>query len=160
MCTMQGPEGQWWWHYDVRTGRLIEGYPVYAVHQEAMGPMALLALRDAGGADHADAIAKGLDWLARPPEIPGSLIDTQTGIIWRKVARHEPFKVTRTAQALASRLHPSLRVPGLGWVARPGWVDYECRPYEMGWILHAWPRQHVEKLPCGQRSAGLGAGRR
>jgi hypothetical protein len=146
MCELQGPEGQWWWHFDVRTGRVIEGYPVYAVHQEAMAPMALFALQDACGVDHTDAVIKGLRWLVDPPEVPDSLIDDQAGIIWRKVARHEPFKATRSVQALASRLHPSLRLPGLNRMFRPTFVDYESRPYEMGWILHAWPMERVFRL--------------
>jgi hypothetical protein len=139
MCALQGPDGQWWWHYDVRTGRVIEGYPVYAVHQHAMAPMALFAAQDAGAGDYTAGIANGLKWLVQAPEIRGSLIDDQAGIIWRKVARHERFKIVRTAQALASRLHPALRVPAVNWLARPGWIDFESRPYEMGWLLHAWP---------------------
>ena len=50
ICTAQGEAGQWWWHYDGRTGGVVEGYPVYSVHQHAMGPMALLDLAEAGGA--------------------------------------------------------------------------------------------------------------
>lgn len=139
ICQLQGEAGQWWWHYDVRTGRVIEGYPVYAVHQHAMAPMALWAAQEACGEDFRAGIAKGLDWLQQSPEIGGSLIDEKSGIVWRKVARRERFKAVRTAQALASRIHPSLRVPGTNWLARPGWIDFECRPYEMGWLLHAWP---------------------
>ena len=45
----QGPDGQWWWHYDVRTGAVVEGWPVYAVHQAGMAPMALMDLGDGGG---------------------------------------------------------------------------------------------------------------
>jgi len=55
------------------------------------------------------------------------------------VARHEPNKFSRRAQALASRIHPRVRVPGLGAVLRPGRIDWESRPYHMGWILYAWP---------------------
>jgi hypothetical protein len=149
MCALQGQDGQWWWHYDVRTGRVIEGYPVYAVHQHAMAPMALFAAQDAGGDDYTAGIMNGLKWLIRAPEIRGSLIDGQAGIIWRKVARHERFKAVRTAQALASRLHPSLRVPATNWLARPGWIDFESRPYEMGWLLHAWPAARVARLNAG-----------
>ena len=47
ICELQGTAGQWWWHYDYRTGAVIEEYPVYAIHQDAMGPMALHALREA-----------------------------------------------------------------------------------------------------------------
>jgi len=139
LCELQGPQGQWWWHYDVRSGRVVERFPVYAVHQDAMGPMALQALQEACGADYRAAIRKGVEWLIDPPEIDGSLIDEQAGVIWRKVARHEPGKWVRSVQAAASRLHPALRVPGVDWVFRPGRVDYESRPYHMGWILYAWP---------------------
>jgi hypothetical protein len=140
MCELQGPQGQWWWHFDVRTGRVVEKYPVYAVHQEAMAPMAMSILDTATGMDHASAVGKGIGWLKHSPEISASLIDTEADLVWRKVARHEPGKLVRGLQAAASRLHSSLRVPGTDLVFRPGWIDYESRPYCMGWILHAWAR--------------------
>ena len=46
---------------DVRTGRVIEGYPVYAIHQDAMGPMALFALEDACGVQHWDEVRHSVD---------------------------------------------------------------------------------------------------
>lgn len=46
ICELQGDGGQWWWHYDARTGGVIEGYPVYSVHQHAMAPTALFDLTD------------------------------------------------------------------------------------------------------------------
>jgi hypothetical protein len=147
MCGLQGPEGQWWWHYDVRTGRVVERFPVYAVHQDAMAPLALFALQDAGGQDHRDAIERGLRWLFDPPEITGSLVDAEADVIWRKVARHEPGKLTRSAQALASRVHPALRIPGVDTLLRPGRIDYETRPYHMGWVLYAWPLRRASHPP-------------
>jgi hypothetical protein len=140
MCARQGPDGQWWWHYDLRTGDVIERYPVYAIHQDAMAPMALLALERAAGIDLRPRIAKGLAWLMHAPELGGgSLIDESAGLIWRKVARREPPKLSRFAQAAASRLHPALRAPGLDTLFPPCAVDYEDRPYHLGWLLHAWP---------------------
>ncbi len=148
MRGLQGPDGQWWWHYDVRTGRVVEGYPVYSVHQDSMAPMALLALQAACGEDSDAAIAKGLGWLASSPELNDeSLLDTDAGIIWRKVARKEPAKLSRRLQALASRTHPALRVPLLAQAIRPTRVDFESRPYHMGWILHAWPEQLCTEGP-------------
>jgi hypothetical protein len=138
MCVLQGEAGQWWWHFDVRTGRVVERYPVYAVHQDAMAPMALFDLQAACGVDHTEAVHRGLDWLHHAPEIGGSLVDRSAELIWRKVARHEPGKLSRTLQASASRLHSRLRVPGLQRVFRPGRIDYECRPYHLGWLLYAW----------------------
>lgn len=140
MCRNLGRDGQWWWHYDVRSGRVLEHYPVYAVHQDAMAPMALFALADAGGPDHRIAIERGLDWLRGAPELDGeSLIDERAGLIWRKTARREPRKFVRRLQAAVSRLHPALRVPGMNLAFPPSVIDYESRPYHMGWLLYAWP---------------------
>jgi len=136
----QGREGQWWWHYDVRSGEVVEGYPVYAVHQDGMAPMALLAAQNATGGDYTEAIERGLDWLERSPELDGgSLVEEGSGLIWRKVGRREPGKLTRSLQAAASALHPALRVPGVDRAFPPGRVDHETRPYHMGWLLHAFP---------------------
>jgi hypothetical protein len=146
ICELQSPEGQWWWHYDVRTGRIVERYPVYSVHQDAMAPMALFALRDAGGPDHVDAVARGLQWLANPPEIDVPLIDWEQDLIWRKVARREPGKLTRGLQAVASRVHPRLRAPLVDHIFPPDAVDYETRPYHMGWILYAWCERRTRAL--------------
>jgi hypothetical protein len=140
VCRLQGPQGQWWWHYDARTGRVIEEYPVYAVHQDSMAPMALFAASAASGRDYGDAILRGLDWLAAAPELGGaSLVDEACGIVWRKVARREPAKLARALQAGASRLHRNLRVPALDRILPPRTVDDEDRPYHLGWVLHAWP---------------------
>jgi len=146
ICSVQGAAGQWWWHYDLRTGRVLEPYPVYAVHQDGMGPMALFALREAGGRDFGAGGRRGLDWLESSPELRGgSLVDSDAGIIWRKVARREPGKLSRSLQALASRVTPTLRVPGLDAAFPPRDVDWESRPYHMGWLLHAFPRERGKR---------------
>jgi hypothetical protein len=140
ICSAQGAAGQWWWHYDQRTGDVVEGYPVYAIHQDAMAPMALIALQHASGRDYSAAVAKGLAWLERAPELEGgTLVDEQADLIWRKVARREPGKTTRYLQAAASALHSGLRVPGTDALFPPVAIDYEDRPYHLGWLFHAFP---------------------
>jgi hypothetical protein len=140
VCRLQGRAGQWWWHYDARTGEVVEPYPVYAVHQDSMAPMALRALEEASGRDLEEPVARGLEWLFSSPELRGgSLIDDRAGLIWRKVARREPGKLSRYLQAGASRLRPSLRVPGLDHFLPPRSIDFEDRPYHLGWVLYAWP---------------------
>jgi hypothetical protein len=138
MCRLQGPEGQWWWHYDVRTGLVVEPFPVYSVHQDAMGPMALFALSDAGGGQYDQAINRSVAWMIRNPERGDSLVDEQAGLIWRKIGRAEPGKLSRGIQAAASRLHPSLRAPGLNVFFAPRAIDYESRPYHLGWVLYTF----------------------
>ncbi|WP_367319212.1 hypothetical protein [Streptomyces sp. HUAS ZL42] len=144
ICELQGDGGQWWWHYDARTGGVVEGYPVYSVHQHAMAPTALFDLADAGGSDFDASIRKGLGWmtsvpeLAARPEHPEPLILDELGATWRKVYRGDPKKAVRAARGLGTRVAPNLRLKSLDRVYRPVAVDRECRPYEFGWMLYAW----------------------
>jgi hypothetical protein len=139
ICRLQGPAGQWWWHYDRRSGQVVEGYPVYAVHQDAMAPMALFELNRSGGPDYSTAIAKGLSWLQNAPEINRSLVDSHHMAIWRKVDRNGPRKLCRTIRAAGCRVHASWRISWIDRLFRPETVDYECRPYHLAWLLYAWP---------------------
>lgn len=143
ICDLQGAEGQWWWHYDVRTGSVLEGYPVYAIHQDAMAPMALFDLFAAGGPDLGGHVARGVRWLSSSVEIGGrSLHDEVEGVVWRKVARREPGKATRYLQAGLSALHPSFRLPAADLLFPPLSIDREDRPYHPGWFFEAWsPRR-------------------
>jgi hypothetical protein len=134
----QGPAGQWWWHYDVRDGSLVEGFPVYSVHQHAMGPMALHELHAVGGDDHDAAIVLGLTWLDTHPELIDELISERLNVVWRKVGRREQRKVVRRMAALTTAGTPGFHVPLIDRVWPPGRIDYECRPYELGWLLYAW----------------------
>lgn len=134
ICRVQGPHGEWWWHYDARTGAVVEGYPVYSVHQLAMAPMALLDLADAGGAAHVAEISKGLDWMI---ERPAFVLD-DLALTWRKEARADPRKLVRGLRAAATGVHRGLRLGVLDRVYPPRAVDRECRPYELGWLLYAW----------------------
>jgi hypothetical protein len=138
ICRLQGADGEWWWHYDARSDGVVEGYPVYSVHQDSMAPMALLDLVEAGGCDHSDAIGRGLRWFdaVRVPGRP--LIDAEKGAIWRKVARREPGKLVRQLRAASTSLHPGLRLGFLDALFPPGRVDWESRPYHLGWVLDAW----------------------
>jgi len=138
IVALQGPAGQWWWHYDRRNGKVVEGFPVYSVHQHAMGPMALFDLADAGGTDHTAAVVSGLHWLDAHPEVLEDLVSTRHNLVWRKVGRREPRKAARQVAAVTTSLVPGVRVPGLDTVLPPVVVDHECRPYELGWLLYAW----------------------
>jgi hypothetical protein len=146
ICAAQGPGGQWWWHYDARTGGVVEGYPVYSVHQHAMAPMALLDLAEAGGADHIGAIARGVDWLAGPPETDVPMMPGDPVMTWRKVARNDPRKAVRGARAATTLMRPvkprppkdARRTAAVDRVFPPDTVDRECRPYELGWLLYSW----------------------
>lgn len=141
ICDLQGEAGQWWWHYDSRSGGVVEGFPVYSVHQHAMAPMALFDLFDAGGADHRASIATGLTWMTTHPEVLEELVDDRMGVIWRKVGRREPAKAARRLNAVTTSLRSGFTLPGQDRAFPTTQVDHECRPYELGWLLYAWLRE-------------------
>lgn len=138
ICRLQGTKGQWWWHYDVKTGTVAEEYPVFSVHQDGMAPMALLAIDKVAGTNHSPYIEKGLMWLGERNELNEKMIVLEEGIIWRDIHRREIHKMYRLARGalIAARLHTAHRLAGrnlFGYV-----VNRVCRPYHLGWILYAW----------------------
>ena len=82
---------------------------------------------------------------ASEEEITDSLIDTERNVIWRRIGRHEPGRLARGLLAIASRLHPTIPLPAVDVAFPPNSVDYESRPYHMGWVLHAWPANRASE---------------
>ena len=142
LVDLQGEGGQWWWHYDTRTGDVVERYPTYSVHQHGMAPMVLDELAGAGGTNYSEAVQRGYGWLSTHPECVEPLVAPHLGVIWRKVGRRDAFKAARAAGALVSRVRPGAQAPFVDQVLPAGHVDYECRPYELAWLLYASGAMH------------------
>ncbi len=131
VCSLQGPLGQWWWHYNSDTGTVVSTYPVYSVHQHAMGPMMLFAAMDAGGVDFGTHIYKGLDWITTN-ELGIDMREGSAPLVWRAIAQTSAGKWKTRVNATLRPKSAARAVPGkLSLVA-------ECRPYELGWMLYAW----------------------
>lgn len=145
-CSLQGPLGQWWWHFDQATGKRIGRYPVYSVHQYGMAPMALAAVSAAAGADFSASIYKGLDWLAKDNELGTSLIDRQVGTIWRCMYKSD----------IGARLEEALTMAGLPAPDIGGSLKilHESRPYCFGWLLYALAGESDFRI-LSRRSAAL-----
>jgi hypothetical protein len=143
LCEVQGPEGQWWWIYHPRRRTVVLRYPVYTVHQDAMGPMALCAAALVDGATdrYDEAIHRSLRWFEHRSERPEDhLLDAERGVVWRAVQRDDPA-VTRRLGIGRGEL---ARLGLAAWFGngderpfREGHVCLECRPYHLGWILLA-----------------------
>ena len=140
----QGPLGQWAWHYNVRTGAVVDRYPVYSVHQHGMGPMALHAVGDVTGKSFDDALEKSVAWVFGENELRRAMIDSDQGVIWRSIRRkHAHNKLIHVFKGLSlaglqragNRLARMVNTPGQLD------VDMECRPYELGWLLMAFARR-------------------
>ena len=139
ICELQGPAGQWWWHYDSRDGGVVEGYPVYSVHQHAMAPMVLHDLLEAGGADHRDHVEAGLGWLTAHPEVVEELVSDRFGVIWRKVGRREPPKAGPRDPRREHRGAPrAARARPRHVRYRQSWSTTSAAPTSSGWLLYAW----------------------
>lgn len=132
ICEVQGPLGQWWWHYDSSTGRVAERLPVFSVHQHAMGPMALLALGQAIESDFTPWIYKGLQWIRRN-ELAFDMEDPTANVVWRSVYRPTARRMLTTAVAFLSQRDDEESRRGLK-------IMWECRPYELGWLLYAFAK--------------------
>jgi hypothetical protein len=130
MCELQGPLGEWCWQYDSVSGRVVSRYPVYSVHQHAMAPIMLFASGDAAGCDFSDAVFKGLAWISGNNELHRDFIDPSLGLVWRSIYL-EPMNAYTDAALRLSRLRSGAAGAGLK-------IRYECRPYELGWLLFAF----------------------
>lgn len=141
----QGPAGQWWWMYSPSSGRVLEGYPVYVVHQSAMAFMALASLQQLGAGSFRDALQHGLMWLesarnelgtamyaldapffSRAIQRRGSNADAFGGMSHLRHARLIAASLTRRSGGADPRAHPS-RLE----------ILREDRPYHLGWLLVA-----------------------
>lgn len=130
MCELQGSMGEWCWHYDAATARVVSRYPVFSVHQHAMAPMMLFAAGEACGRDFSDAIYKGLAWIGGSNELRRDFIEPEPGLVWRCISLSGMDKYSDAA----------LRFLGMrsgATDARLG-IRFECRPYELGWLLYAF----------------------
>jgi hypothetical protein len=132
ICHVQGPLGQWWWHYDAGSGRVAQRYPVYSVHQDGMAPMALFALSRAIGQDFTEPVQKGLAWIYGRNELQRDMRDLERKVIWRNI------HFSRRSQLLRHELTFWLRSRFDGAPPANLRVLHECRPYHLGWLLYAF----------------------
>jgi len=135
----QGPLGQWWWFYSTRAPKVIEGYPVYSVHQDAMAFMALLPATRVGAGDYVHALTTGLRWIGGTNELGLSMIDPHAGLIYRSIQRAGGDADGLAGWSRAQRV----AVYGAAASGRPRpaprrfEVLRECRSYHLGWLLVA-----------------------
>lgn len=133
ICEVQGSKGQWWWHYDSVGGGVADGYPVFSVHQHAMGPMTLFGLGEVIGRNFDEAIYKGLRWINSNNELRYDMEAPSDGVIWRCIfrSRRSLRRYLKAGFGRYSDTAEHQRPEDLK-------VLLECRPYELGWLLYAF----------------------
>ena len=140
LLELQLSDHAWPWIFDAKTGRIVEPYEIYSVHQDAMAPMALFALAEVtSDAKYTEAALSSLEWIYGHNELSLNMIDKRNKIILRSIRRTTPwnrlFLYANTVSAI-SLGHSMFRDCG------PLEVNPSCRPYHFGWILEAWCGRH------------------
>ena len=125
----QGELGQWWSLYEVATGTVARTFPVYSMNQDALVPMALLAVAEQTGDDYLDAISYGMQWLFAHNEMDLRMVDPGLSMIWEGV--HDgKSKLYQSDGRAFDGLKPQR---GKNKVLN---VVLECRPSHLGWLLY------------------------
>jgi hypothetical protein len=139
----QGPLGQWWWMYSSRTGHVLEGYPVYVVHQDAMAVMALAGLARLGDRSNLGALEFGLRWLKGENELKRPLVLDDPPWFHRAIQRHRsnPDGYGGMSGANHVRMVLTSAVGSAPRATRKRGRGFEVltedRPYHLGWVLFA-----------------------
>jgi hypothetical protein len=139
LAEAQGDRGQWWWFYSTTKRRVMEGYPVYSVHQDAMAPMALLSAGRARVGDYARPLIRGIRWVGGDNELDQSMVNPRAGLIYRAIQR-----AGGDADGFAGWSRPQrwsvYRGALTGRPAAPAHeleILRESRSYHLGWLLVA-----------------------
>ncbi len=133
----QGEHGQWWWHYDSATGEVISKYPVFSVQQDALAPMAFLAIQRASGKNYTDYINKGINWLFSNNELRAKIVDDDKKIIYQSFSINT---FTRYFNILLSVLF-KLNFPKKVKLK----VSKKTFLYHYGWVLFVFSELNTKK---------------
>jgi hypothetical protein len=136
ICAAQGTLGQWWWHYDAKSGQAVGKYPVYSVHQHGMAPLALFAIADAGGKDFTRELYLGLEWIYGQNELGADMRDAAMQVVWRCIRPAKSRRYLDQARAM-------LKLPSSAQSPRELHILHECWPYELGWLLYAFAGRSI-----------------
>ena len=136
LVQLQGKEGQWGWMYHVPTGRVVDYYPVFSVHQYAYAPLFLLEAIDNGYEEFREPLVKGFRWVLGQNEMGQSMVDSAHQIVWRRVFRRAAnaklMKVLRAMLIIYGGLKSEIIT------ADALDIDHQCWGFEMALPLFAF----------------------
>lgn len=139
---IQRQDGGWPWLMDTATGRAVDDYPLFAVHQDSMAMLFLLPSLDAGDACAASAISRSLAWTRGNNVLGAEMYASEPFFLaYRSIERTE--RLPRLRRFVRSSVRARLGSgsgSGSGNEAqmRQLVLNDECRSYHPGWILFAW----------------------
>lgn len=132
---LQGPDGEWPWMLDNRTGATVDPYPLFAVHQDSMAMLFLHPAEDRGLVGSSEAIDSSLAWIFGENELGRRMFVEQPFFAYRSIERDETLpRLRRYARSMRPR-----RMTSKGWpLPTRVRLNEECRSYHLGWLLYVW----------------------
>jgi hypothetical protein len=131
---LQGPDGEWPWMIDVRSGVPFDRYPVFTVHQDSMAMLFLHPAERLGIAGASEAIERSFVWNLGANELGESLVRADPCFfVYRSIERDE--RNPRMRRYLRGLGPAARRYPPRAERVR---FNRECRSYHLGWVLFEW----------------------
>lgn len=141
LIALQGPQGEWPWFFDAVSGRVLDFYEVYSVHQYGMAPALLEWAERYGRRGARDALIKGFNWVLGHNQLGQTMLVPELNLTIRsQVRKHE---LTTRAPRMLRALKNAWRGSGEAALIDSAGVGVrlECRSYELGWILWSFGRR-------------------
>jgi hypothetical protein len=141
LISLQGPQGEWPWFYHTPSGRVVDYYEVYSVHQHGMAPAFLAHSEKHGVAGAANAMLRGFNWIYGQNQRGQSMLWKREHLICRSIIRKGELnsKAKRVGRAIIN----SATGGGQRLVKRADTaLRLECRSYELGWTLWSFGRRN------------------
>ena len=134
VISTQGPNGEWPWFFDAVTGKVLDFYEVYSVHQYGMAPAFLEYAERHNVPGARDALIKGFRWVLGQNQLGKPMLDPKLQLSIRSQVRKGELHTNkrRMIRAIlnaatgrqAELINPENLV-----------IRLECRSYELGWLL-------------------------
>jgi hypothetical protein len=130
----QGPNGEWPWFFDATSGRVVDFYEIYSVHQCGMAPAFLEHAERHGVAEARGAMIKGFNWILGKNQLNIPMLVTDLHMTIRSQVRKGELhtKMRRVLRSFQNSIlgRDAALIDPAGLELRQ-----ECRSYELGWIL-------------------------
>lgn len=144
IISLQGPNGEWPWLFDVSSGTIADYYEVYTVHQYGMAPAFLEHAERQNVHGAREALINGFHWVLGKNQLKKSMLVPELCLSFRSQLRKGELhnRAVRLIRVLLARIlgkRPSLLEANKIDIRR------ECRSYELGWIL--WSFGARDDLP-------------
>jgi hypothetical protein len=151
LVARQGRRGEWPWFFDAISGRILDFYEVYSVHQYGMAP-AFLEIAERHGVQEArSALIKGFEWVLGNNQLDRPMLVPELNLTIRSQVRKFELQTNklRMLRALGNLVaHREARLVDRSDVR----LRLECRSYELGWILWSFGRRHDLPQLTGHRA--------